>query len=99
MSRLVWPNASSCRTSISRAVRVSARRSRSLAVDSSSARATTSWGSITMLPPATRRTVWIRCSVAGLQDVAARAAADGLDDELAVVVRGQHDDADARVLV
>jgi hypothetical protein len=34
--------------------------------------------------------------VTRLQDVAARARANGLDDELPVVVRGQHDDADLR---
>jgi hypothetical protein len=83
-----------------------------------------------MLPPATSRTVWIRCSacrqffregddqlrvdhhvaagdqpdrldqvfgVAGLQDIAASAGANGFDHELPVVVRGQNDDADLRM--
>jgi hypothetical protein len=43
-----------------------------------------------MFPPATRRTL----GVARLQDVAAGAAAHGLHHELAVVVGGEHDDAD-----
>ena len=53
-----------------------------------------------MLPPATSRTVWIRCSASrAFKHVAAGAAADGLDDELPVVVGGEHDHPDLGVVV
>ena len=46
--------------------------------------------SMTMSPPATSRTAWIRCSASG-RGRSPGFVAHGLDDELLVVVGGQHD--------
>ena len=100
MSLFVWPNASSCRTSTSRAVRVSALRSRSFGVGQLLGQGDHQLGvdhHVAAGDQANRLDQVL--GVARLQHVAAGPGADGFDHELAVVVGGQHDHADVGVLL